>query len=68
MSAHTIVYYSVFAYNRATIKLGGFGAFILPAIVGGVIGGYLLNRINTVLLKRLFAVLVVVSGILLIVR
>lgn len=35
---------------------------ILPAVAGGVCGALLLDRINTVWLKKLFAVLVAYSG------
>lgn len=41
---------------------------VLPAIVGGFAGACLLGRINTVLLKKLFALLVIYSGISMILR
>ena len=36
---------------------------LLPAALGGIAGGLLLSRINTKLLKKLFAALVVWSGL-----
>lgn len=36
--------------------------FLLPAVIGGIIGALLLGKINTKWLKRIFAVLVIFSG------
>ncbi len=41
---------------------------ILPAVLGGAAGAWLLSRINTNLLKKLFAVLVIYSGIRMLLR
>ena len=57
----------IYAANGNT-NFDGFLPFVFPAIIGGIIGGILLCKINTALLKKLFAVLVAISGILLIVR
>ncbi len=46
----------------------GFLPFLIPAIAGGLLGAILLSKINTDFLKKLFAVLVAISGILLIVK
>lgn len=46
----------------------GFGIYALPAVAGGVVGGILLGRLRASALKRLFGLLVIYSGILLIVR
>jgi len=46
----------------------GFGVYALPAVAGGVVGGILLGRLRASALKRLFGLLVIYSGILLIVR
>lgn len=60
---------SVLIYSsRGHVSMEGFGVFIIPALLGGAVGGTLLGRLNSMLLKRLFAGLVVISGILLIVR
>ena len=53
---------------NGSFDIEGFTPFIIPAILGGLVGGFLLGRINTVLLKRIFALLITVSGILLVVR
>ncbi len=53
---------------RGSMNMTGFGVFIIPAILGGALGGFLLGKLRAVFVKRLFAALVVVSGILLIVR
>lgn len=46
----------------------GFGVYALPAIVGGVVGGLLLGRLGGSALKKLFGLLVIWSGVLLIIR
>ena len=48
--------------------VNGIGAFMIPAIVGGVLGALLLSRISTAWLKRLFALIVIYSGIMLIIK
>ncbi len=53
---------------RGNMRLDGFGIFIIPALIGGAVGGFLLGRLRTRFVKRLFAGLVVISGVLLIVR
>ena len=50
------------------LRTEGFGVYALPALLGGVVGGILLGRVKGAWLSRLFGLLVVVSGILLIVR
>ena len=60
---------SVLIYSsRGHISMEGFGVFLLPAVIGGALGGVLLGKLNTAFLKKLFAGLVIISGILLLVR
>ena len=54
--------------SKGTLNFQGFSIFIIPAILGGFLGGILLCKINTFLLKKLFAALVAISGILLLTR
>ena len=42
--------------------------YILPALLGGLVGGLLLGRLKVLALKKLFASLVIYSGIVLIIR
>ena len=53
---------------RGHMSTDGFGVFILPAITGGILGGFLLGKLGSTFVKKLFAALMVISGILLIVR
>ena len=53
---------------RGSFSVSGFGVFIIPAVLGGFIGGFLLDKLKATFLNRLFAALVIISGILLIVR
>ena len=51
---------------RSEISFDGFPPLIIPAVAGGIIGGLLLCKINTDALKKLFALIVVISGVILI--
>ena len=58
-----------------TLYIGGGNAppadlsrFVLPGAVGGLAGGFLLGKITPTALGKLFAVLLVVSGIFMLVR
>lgn len=53
---------------RGHIKAEKFSVFLLPAVVGGLVGAYFLSRINVVWLKRIFAILVIWSGIYMVIR
>ena len=53
---------------RGNFSAEGFGLFALPAIAGGLLGGILISKIKWGALKRLFAALVMLSGILLIMK
>ncbi len=48
---------------RGNLKLYDASPFLLPAVIGGVIGALLLGRINTKWLKKIFAALVIFSGV-----
>ena len=54
--------------RRGDISVSGFGIFVVPAVVGGIIGGILLNRIKASALKKIFAWLVVWSGVMLMIK
>ena len=60
---------SCFIYSaRGHMSLDGFGIFILPAVLGGALGGFMLGRLKVSFAKKLFATLTVISGMILIVR
>ena len=48
---------------RGNLETEKFGVFVIPAVIGGIIGAYLLSRISTLHLKRIFSILVIWSGI-----
>ena len=54
--------------SRGYMSPEGFGVFAIPALLGGLLGGALLGRIDTVFLKKSFAWLVIISGIIMMVR
>ncbi len=64
ISALSAVLYGI----KGNINTEKFSIFLIPAIAGGFAGALLLNRINTDLLKKLFAVLVIWSGIYMLIR
>lgn len=53
--------------NRS-FELSRAAMFILPAAAGGLLGAFLLNRISSGLLKRVFAGLMIISGVIMISR
>lgn len=53
---------------RGYMSLGGFGVFAIPALFGGLVGGLVLGKLDTGMLKKGFAGLVIISGIILMVR
>ena len=60
---------SCFLYTlNGHISTEGFGWFIPSALIGGALGGFLLGRIRADWMKKIFAALVAISGILLIIR
>ena len=61
--------FSAIHYARAgALDLKAFSPLILPSVIGGVLGGFLLDRLGVRWLRRLFALLVLCSGVLMIVR
>lgn len=50
------------------MDLAAVSPLVLPALLGGFAGAWLLGRINTTLLKKLFAALVIYSGISMLLR
>lgn len=59
VSVVSLILYAI----RGMITDSNFGIYIIPAVAGGLIGGILLGRIKTDLLKKMFAILVIYSGI-----
>ncbi len=61
--------FSAFHYVRAgALDFSAFSPMLMPSVIGGVLGGWLLDKLRLSWLKRLFALLVLVSGILMIIR
>lgn len=50
------------------LSVQGIGVYAIPAILGGITGGFVLGKINPGFLKKLFAALVIYSGITLIIK
>ena len=50
------------------VSFDAFPPLIIPAVAGGIIGGSLLCKIKAGALKKLFAVLVIISGVILILK
>ncbi len=55
-------------YLRGQVSFGSFPPLIIPAVTGGIIGGILLGKIKSGALKKIFAILVVISGVILILK
>ena len=50
------------------LSVSGVGVYALPAILGGAAGGFILGRIDLGFLKKLFAALVIYSGVMLVIK
>ena len=60
---------SMIGYASAgRFSLDGFSVFLIPCILGGLLGAFLLDRVKIPLLQKIFALLVIWSGIYMIVR
>lgn len=59
MTAVSAIIYAL----RGNLKLNDASPFLLPAVIGGIAGAIVLGRINTNLLKKIFAALVIFSGV-----
>ena len=60
---------SVISYIlKGRLDTNAFGVYALPAIVGGFFGAVLLDRLKLPLIKKLFALLIIWSGVYLIMR
>ena len=54
--------------SAGALLTDGFWKYALPAILGGIAGGFLLSRLKASFTKKLFASLVIWSGIILIIK
>ena len=64
ISAVSCIMYAI----RGNLTVSGIGIYSIPAILGGVVGGVLLSKIRLKSLKKLFAALVIYSGVILMIR
>ena len=61
--------FSAFRYaTSGNLPTEDFGPYVLPAIAGGLVGGLLLEKLRGSSVKKLFAALVIYSGIFLMIR
>ena len=54
--------------SRGSLDATGFSIFAIPAAIGGIIGGLLQSKIKSVWIAKLFALLVIWSGIRMLLR
>ena len=60
---------SVIGYAMAgRFSLDGFAHYLIPCVLGGVLGALLLGKLKISLLQKLFAIIVVWSGIYMVIR
>lgn len=64
ISAFSCLRYSLAGH----LSTESFSVYILPAVLGGFVGGFLLGKLKATVVKKLFAALVIYSGIVLIIR
>lgn len=54
---------SAIAYGKTVVDFEAASKFILPGMLGGILGAYLLDKISVSWLKKLFALMVIWAGI-----
>lgn len=55
---------SCFMYaSRGMLNTESFGVYAIPAVIGGILGGFLLAKMDVKWIKRIFAVIVIWSGV-----
>lgn len=60
---------SVINYMTAgRFAIDGFGVYAIPAALGGLLGAFLLSKLNIPIIKKLFAFIVIWSGLYMIFR
>lgn len=60
---------SVISYLLSGRMFGeSFNIYLIPTILGGLVGGFLLDRLRLPLLKKMFAIIVMWSGIYMLMR
>lgn len=60
---------SVYRYaNAGTLSMQAFVPLLLPSLLGGLCGGWLLDRLQLSWIRKLFALLVVISGVFMVLR
>ena len=64
VSAVSCIIYAV----KGNIITEGFGIYVIPAIIGGAAGAILLGVIKVNLLKKIFALLIIYSGIMMVIK
>jgi uncharacterized membrane protein YfcA len=61
--------FSVYRYaKKAPIPTDLFGGILFPALLGGAVGAWLLGKLPTKILGRIFATVMALSGILMVIR
>jgi uncharacterized membrane protein YfcA len=58
----------IFYATSGNLSISGIGVYSIPAILGGILGALLLSKLKLNALKRLFAGLVIYSGIMLLIK
>ena len=59
---------STLLYTASGVDGSGAVKYIVPAVTGGIVGAYFLDKINQTFLRRLFGLLVMWAGVSLILR
>lgn len=54
--------------ERGALELSSFAPLLIPSLVGGVIGGIFLDRLRLPLVQKLFALLLIFSGVRMLLR
>ena len=55
-------------WRAGVLSMENFSRFLLPAILGGLAGGWLLDRLRLRWIRLLFALLILISGLVMLIR
>ena len=54
--------------QKGRLELSSFAPYLLPALIGGLVGGVVLDRVRLPFLQKLFALLLLISGVRMLLR
>lgn len=54
---------AIFYWSRGSLQPSGSFRYIIPACIGGFIGAFLLDKLDTGVMKKIFCAIIIISGL-----